>query len=718
MAARSLTRRIAAERGWTIGREIGWQIRFERNFSRETRLLVATEGILTARLQGDPLLSDFSTVVLDEFHERSLHADLALALLRETLTARDDLRVVVMSATIDAEKVSAFLGGCPVIEIPGRVHPVTVEWRPGVAVADAVRSVAGESSGSILCFLPGRREIDQAVASLRQGPDPGMAVMPLHGSLDAEAQDAAIAPGHPRIIVATNIAETSLTVEGVTTVIDSGLQKVVRYDPAIGLDRLELERISSDSAEQRAGRAGRVRPGRVIRLWDHRDILNPHREPEILRVDLASTLLEVIGWGEDPERFQWFEPPDRDQLDAALDLLERVEAVERSAGTLVLTGRGRLLRRLPLHPRLGTLLLSAAGSRQAARACALLSEDTRGVNRGGGGSASDSDLFPMLDGFDRLPMRFRLAAKEFERLAGEQGEISSSAVSPEVALRRALLAGWPDRVAARREPGSNRFILASGHGAVLAEESGVRTAPFLVALDVSARRGGEALIRIASAVESDWLEPNTIEVVHRLDGDRVRAKEILRLDQLVLRERNVAPDPATAEDLLVEELKRRGELDDVVRRARFAGLELDLDAIFHQACQGRTSLPSVHLEDWLAFAQRSKLDLLAPRRLEIPSGRSVALDYREDGTVAASVKLQELFGLAESPRLGPDGQPVVFLLLAPNGRPVQTTGDLRSFWNNTYPDVRKELRGRYPKHPWPEDPWNAEPTARTRRRGK
>src|SRR6266516_2547896 len=289
VAARALARRIAQERGWRIGEEIGWQIRFERRFSKRTRLLVATEGILTARLQSDPLLSDFGVIVLDEFHERSIHADLALALAKQAMLARDDLALVVMSATIAADEVASFLGGARVFDVGARRFPIDVRYRPNASVAEAVRAQLGEAKGDILCFLPGVREIEAARAQLA-GVD--ALVLPLHGSLGVDAQERALAPAQRRkVILATNVAETSLTVDGVTEVIDSGRHKVMRFDPETAVDHLVLERISLDSAEQRAGRAGRTAPGRCTRLWDERDILRPHREPEVRRVDLAGPVL-------------------------------------------------------------------------------------------------------------------------------------------------------------------------------------------------------------------------------------------------------------------------------------------------------------------------------------------------------------------------------------------------------------------------------------------
>src|SRR3954451_5251806 len=331
VAARALTRRIAAERGWSVGEEIGWQIRFERRFSARARLLVANDGILTARLQSAPLLSDFDVIVLDEFHERSIHADLALALAKQAMLARGDLAVVVMSATIAAEEVATFLGGARVFDVGARRFPIDVRYRPNASVAEAVRAQLGESRGDILCFLPGVREIEAARAQLA-GVD--ALVLPLHGSLEVDAQERALAPLQRRkVILATNVAETSLTVDGVTEVIDSGKHKVMRFDPETAVDHLVVERISLDSAEQRAGRAGRTAPGRCTRLWDERDILRAHREPEVRRVDLAGPVLDILSWGGDPRAFEWFERPPEERIDAALELLRLLRVIpSRAAG--------------------------------------------------------------------------------------------------------------------------------------------------------------------------------------------------------------------------------------------------------------------------------------------------------------------------------------------------------------------------------------------------
>jgi ATP-dependent helicase HrpB len=511
-----------------------------------------------------------------------------------------------------------------VIRIDARTHPIDVRYRPNVTMADAVREVAGSATGHILCFLPGAREIERTKNELAL-PN----VFPLHGSLDVDAQERALAPSaQRRIILATNVAETSLTVEGVTDVIDSGLQKVLRFDAETAVDHLQTELISRDSADQRAGRAGRTAPGRATRLWDERMILRAQREPDVQRVDLASPVLDILEWGGDPLTFEWFERPPQQRIEAALELLRRLRAREDG------------LQRIPLHPRLARVLHD--GGKSAVRVCTLLSEDARNIASG--------DALTLADRVTPHP--------ELARYAKGDGDV-----------RRALLAGYPDRVAMRREPRSPRLLLSSGTGAELAKDAAMYDGEFLVALDV---RGD--IVRIASVVEREWLTPTHEDVVHEWTGERVRATKRVWYDALLLKEINVTPNASE-----VERLTPKIAIDPQVARR-------------------------------LAFGPN------APERIDLPSGRTAKLEYQEDGSITASVKLQELFGLADTPRIGPHKTPVTFALLSPAGRPVQVTRDLRSFWNGAYKEVRKELRARYPRHPWPEDPWTAQPTHRAKKR--
>ena len=727
VAARSIARRIAGERGWTLGREVGWQVRFERTFTRDTQLLVATEGILTARLQQDPLLTGFRTIVIDEFHERSIHSDIGIALAKQAWTARDDLRIVVMSATLDAGRVAAFLGDAPVFEIPGRQYPLEVSYRPGAEIADAVAEVLGATQGQVLCFLPGAAEVRRAAEAVRTRT--GVDVVELHGSLGAEDQDRALEPAAGRrVIVATNIAETSLTVPGVSAVVDSGLHKLARYDPDRAVDTLETVRISRDSADQRAGRAGRLGPGIVGRLWSGTDRLKPHRDPEVHRVDLSGPVLDIMGWGGDPRAFEWFDAPDPERLDAAVKLLEMLGAV--AGGKL--TDVGRMMTRLPVHPRLARILLEARGHRSAAIACAVLS-DRQFLPRHP--PSTSCDLLEAVDRERELPPHIARTARELQRVAESVGDTGAAlkgdagaalkgcATRDGEVLRRALFAGYPDRVAQRRRAGEPRVLLASGHGAVVGSESGVRDAEYLVALDVQAGRRGEqseARIRLASAVDKSWLQPSAIDVETEMSAaGKPRAVERERYGAIVLRERDAKVDAADKAELLADAFLAAPLSEDherLLRRLRFAGIAFDLRDLAVRAAAMTTTLAGINLEAVLEWNVKQELEREAPDRFAAPSGRTHPLEYDADGSVSVSVKLQELFGLAETPTIGRRRVPLRLHLLAPNARPVQTTTDLRSFWDRTYPEVRKELRGRYPKHPWPEDPWRATPTARTQRR--
>ena len=575
VAARAVTRRIALERGWRVGEETGWQIRFERRFSDKTQLLIATEGILTARLQSDPLLSEFSVVVFDEFHERSIHADLAVALAKQAAVARGDLAIVVMSATLDAGAISRYLGGARVFEVAAPAFPVTIEYAPNKSLRDLI-----PPSGDVLVFLPGAREIERAAADLR-----GLPTLPLHGSLEVDAQERALAPSPSRkIILSTNIAETSLTVEGVRAVIDGGTHKVLRFDAETAIDHLVLERISADSAAQRAGRAGRTAPGRAIRMWDERDILRPHREPDVMRIDLAPAVLDILAWGGDPKNFDWFERPPEDRIDAAIELVKRL-------------GDAKALAKWPLHPRLARILIDAQGAAEAVEVCAKVSGD---------------------DPAGLTSTAHRLLGSRYRKHADD------------TTIRRALLAGYPDRVAMRREPKSPRLLLSSGTGATIAREIDDGRGDFLVVLDIQ----GD-IVRLAYPIERDWLEPDRREQVQ--DGDRI------------------------------------------VERRWYGAI------LLHE--QTVTRLPKKR--------EREK-----PKEfLTLPSGRRAALDFREDGSVVVATRLQDLIGLTETPRI--NGTPITFEILSPAGRPLQVTRDLRSFWEKTYPQLRKELSRRYPKHRWP-----------------
>lgn len=792
VAARAAARRIAEELGEPVGERAGYQVRDEGARSARTRILVVTEGILTRRLLEDPSLPGIAAVLLDEFHERSRHADLALAMLREVrATLREDLLLVVASATLDPEPVARFLsdagGPAPVVTVPGRPYPVEVRHAPHgdarpleARVAAAVRVALAEGPpGDVLVFLPGAAEIRRArdaVDSIETGLD----VRVLHGDLPGAAQDAALAPardGRRRVLLATNVAETSLTIEGVTAVVDSGLARTLRYDARSGLDRLVLGRIPRASAEQRAGRAGRTGPGLAIRLFSAHEErgLRPFEEPELARTDLAAPLLDVLLWtARDPSLFGWFEAPPASSVTRALRLLRRLGAVE--PGSFRPTALGARMAALPVAPRLAALVLAGASrgfAREAATLAALVEErDVLAGRRAFGAETEEidhsSDLLLRLELLDEgvrrglsrghlvglgLDPGAALAVLRLRDLLRRRLPATPAAARPaEDDLLRLVLAAYPDRVARRRRPGGPEAILAGGTPLVFDPRCPVRSAELVAVVETSAAPSGPDRIRLASAVSRACLEelpgePVRSETVRSWDAasGRVVALRHVVYDGLVLEEREIpAPlDDETASFLL--EAARRDlaaalDLGDGVRRlrARVAFLrrampEVDLPPLDDEAlaallpdlvpgCRRLAELRALPLEPLLRARLGPRalrlLDEHAPAALPVPTGRDLPLRYEGAGAPVLAVKLQELFGLAETPRVAAGRVPVLLHLLSPAGRPVQVTTDLASFWSTTYPAVRRELRGRYPKHPWPEDPWSAPPRRGTTRSGR
>jgi ATP-dependent helicase HrpB len=787
IAARAAARRMAEEGGWTLGREVGYQVRFERKAGPDTSILVVTEGILVTMLQADPFLEDVGVVVFDELHERSLPTDLSLAMARRVQReVRPDLRLVAMSATLDPGPVAAFLGGCPTIESRGRLHPVDVLYierpddrpLPG-QVAAGVRRVLAATPGDVLAFLPGVGEIQRSAEALEGlAAERNLAVLPLYGDLPAERQDEVLRPGSRRkVVLATNVAETSITIDGVTAVVDSGLVRRLRFDPATGLDRLELGKVSRASADQRAGRAGRQAPGVCLRLWpawEHQGL--PEREtPEIARVDLAGPALQLLSWGEsDLAVFDWFEAPDPAALETALRLLDQLEATDEHG----VTALGRTLARLPVHPRLGRLLAEGhrlGHGREAALLAALLSERDpfpRAPRRDGPRRSSRSDLLDRLDALESFERRdfadearlnpgaarFVLRARDqLSQIAQRELGDATCRVSTgdgrrgedrEDALLRALWTAYPDRLARRREARSPRAVMVGGKGVRLADESAVLEPELFLCIDVEGARSGqsEALVRIASAVELSWLREvrTTIDLEFDPERERVVAWKRTRYDDLVLSESEVPPPnaEATAEALAraaAENPDRALALDNpevasFLTRARSLrewmpelGLPAFDDSFFRDLlptlAAGRKSFAELRraplleaLQGALSWDQLQTLEKEAPERLSVPSGSRVKVTYEPGKPPVLAARIQEMFGLAETPRVAAGRVPVLLHLLAPNGRPQQVTHDLRSFWENTYPQVKKELQGRYPRHAWPQDPWNARPERRPQRR--
>lgn len=791
VAARAAARRIAAELGETVGGTVGYQVREEGVRSERTRILVVTEGILTRRLLDDPSLPGIGGVMLDEFHERSRHSDLALALLREVReTLRDDLFVLVASATLDPDPVACYLGTegipAPIVSVPGRPFPVEVRHAPHgdprpleERVAGAVAAALSETTGDVLVFLPGAAEIRKVREALgRRDGDLDLRV--LHGDLPGTAQDAALAPGdgaRRRVVLSTNVAETSLTIEGVTAVVDSGLARVLRFDPRSGLDRLVLGRVSRASVDQRAGRAGRLGPGLALRLFSAHEEkgLRAFEEPELARTDLSAPLLDVLLWtARDPARFGWFEAPPPAMLERALRLLRRLGAVEE--GSFQPTERGKRMATLPVHPRLAALVLAGAEAglpREAATLAALVEE--RDVLAG---SRAFGDGLPETDHVSDLLLRLELL-EEAERSGLGRGRLAALGLDPgaalavlrlrdlllrrlprggrrtratEEALLKLVLAAYPDRVARRRRTGGAEAVLAGGTPLVFDARCSVRTAELVAVVETAASASGADRIRLASAVERRWLadlpgERLRTESVRSWDAstERVMALERVVYDGLVIEEKEVpAPTDEETARILLEAVERDPEavLDlggPVARlRARVAFLrrempdlglpaldETALLSVLPELVAGKRRLDEVRstpveplLRALLGGRGLRLLDELAPVDLEIPTGRRLPVAWSENGPPVLAVKLQELFGLGATPRVAAGRVPVLLHLLSPAGRPVQVTSDLASFWTTTYPAVRKELRGRYPKHPWPEDPWTSPPRRGTTRSGR
>ncbi len=736
LAARLAARFVAAERHEPVGETVGYQVRFEDVSSPRTRLRFLTEGVLTRRLLSDPTLAGVGAVVLDEFHERHLEGDLALALLRRLQrNQRRDLRLVVMSATLDAEPVAAYLGEARTMRAEGRQHPLEIEYTPHSAapveeqVAAALgRLPAGQSGGHVLVFLPGAAEIRRAAtACAALAGRRGWTVLPLHGDQPPEEQDRAIGPSaQTKIILSTNVAESSITIEGVDTVVDSGLARVAAHSAWSGLPTLRVARVSQASANQRAGRAGRTGPGRAIRLYPLEDFVRrpAHDSPEILRADLspAALLLRAMGAG-GLASLDWLDAPPEESVRHAEELLRQLGA----EGAV-----GRKMARYPLHPRLSRLIVEAERRGVAEDGCtvaALLSAGERLPARPG--HATRSDLLVLLES----PWEPRTAqvVRQVRRMANPPRQVRRD----EDALLLSALAAFPDRVARRRQGGD--LQLAGGGPAQLAPSSTVSESEFLIAVEAEDRQDRQApLVRIASGIEPDWLLdlfPDRVtavtEVVWNRAAERVESVEALMFGQIAIEESRGAPDSDAAAALLAEKaletaganLARFGDVDETeawLGRVRFAAAYAALavpevaDAL-RRLAQGLKSFAELEaaardggllraLEHSLDSASRRLLDDVAPEKIRLPGGRHVRVHYEPGQPPWIASRLQDFFGMRSTPAVARGAVPLVIRLLAPNQRPVQTTTDLAGFWQRLYPQVRRELSRRYPKHKWPEDP--------------
>ncbi|WP_375740241.1 ATP-dependent helicase HrpB [Pseudomonas boanensis] len=780
LAARAAAERLASELGEAVGETVGYRIRLESKVGPRTRIEVVTEGILARRLQEDPALEGVGLVIFDEFHERSLDADLALALClsgRALLRDEPPLKVLLMSATLEGERLSRLLDDAPVVSSEGRMYPVELRWgRPAQLgevlepkVVQTVLQALADEPGSLLVFLPGQAEIrrvaDQLAERLEGCSD--VLLCPLHGELDLAAQRAAIEPapvGKRKVVLATNIAETSLTIDGVRVVVDAGLERVPRFDPASGMTRLDTQRISRASATQRAGRAGRLQPGACYRLWSEaqHEQLPAHGTAEILQADLAGLALQLARWGVgDPRELAWLDLPPPAAYAQGRDLLQRLGALDDGGA---LTRHGQAMAELPAHPRIAHLLLRGQALGLGALACdlaALLGE--RDILRGGG--ADLHSRLALLAGEDRSARGARGGVQRARQLARQfrsylRGPATEAVVEPgDPRWLGCLLAlAYPDRVAQQRRPGGAEYRLANGRAATFGEPDALMKEPWLVIVDLGSRQGQrEERIYLAADLDPSLFEGPLAEQVHALevlDWDEregvLRAERQRKVGELVLaREALAGLDEEARSRALLGLVRRKGvellpwtaelrqwqarvallrrldlaekgdsEWPDVSDAALLASLEDWLQPWLGKVSRlshfGNLDLPGI-LQGLLSWPLPQRLDELAPRTLEVPSGSRIRLDYSEDMPILA-VRLQELFGLADTPRIANGRQGVKLHLLSPAQRPVQVTQDLASFWRNTYAEVKKDLKGRYPKHYWPDDPLVAEPTARARPR--
>ncbi len=756
LAARAAARRMASELGEKTGETVGYRVRMETKVSARTRIEVITEGVFTRLILDDPELSGVAAVLFDEFHERSLDGDLGLALALDVQGAlREDLRLLPMSATLDAAAVAGLLGDAPVIESKGRSFPVETRYlgrraeeRIEPQVARAVRQALGEETGSILVFLPGQGEIRRTAEMLADKLPADCQLAPLYGALDAKAQDLAIRPapaGTRKIVLASAIAQTSLTIEGVRVVIDSGLSRVPRYEPQTGLTRLETVRVSRASADQRRGRAGRTEPGVCYRLWDEAQTVSlaASEAPEILEADLSGLALDLAAWGTtDPAQLQFLDPPPAAAWTEATQLLKALHALDDNGH---LTDQGKALARLPLQPRLAHMLDRAASRGEgltAAMIAALLSEPGLG--------GPDPDLRNRLRRLrdDRSPRArdTRLLAERWHKLAGG----SDKRVEPEDA--GVLLANaYPDRVAqARGQRG--RFRLANGRGAELPEEHPLAGEPFLTVADIQGKAASGRIMLCApitkAEIEELFAEDIVAEDEVRIEKEgALRARRVRRYGAVELEARQInTPDPEAVTRALLGEVRRRGvgrlpwTKDQLRLRARIGYLrdngETDLPDLSDDALSealddwlgpflaGKTSVSAIDaacLGDALAallpFDAAARLEKLAPSHFTAPTGSRVPIDYGGETGPAISIRVQELFGLDRHPSVCNGRIPLTLELLSPAQRPIQITRDLPGFWAGSWADVKAEMKGRYPKHPWPDDPTSAEATRRAKPRG-
>ena len=745
LAARAAARRMAETLGEEIGETVGYAVRLDRKVSARTRIEVVTEGILTRRLQSDPELSGTGLVIFDEFHERSLDGDMGLALTLDIQRGlRDDLKILVMSATLDAARLAAHLGQAPVIAAPGRVYPVETRYldkaQRQTISQDAARAVfraLAETTQSILVFLPGEAEIRRTEDTLNASSLPkGTVVRPLYGAMGFAEQDAAIKPSPPgerKIVLATTIAETSLTIEGIGAVIDTGFKRVPRFDPASGMTALETLRVSQAAAGQRRGRAGRLGPGVCYRLWPEAETraLAAHDQPEILAADLAPLVLELAAWGvADASSLPWLDPPPAAAFAQAQDLLKRLEAIDAEGR---ITAMGKAMVKLPLHPRLAHMVIRGQ-STMACDLAALLSERD-GLGRQAG--ADITERLAQVRGAARD--RIRQSARQIRQIAAIKDGPSDLGSGVLVAL------AFPDRIAQARG-GERRYRLSGGGGAQLPEHDGLAVHDWL-AVATTDGASGDQKIYLAAPLSRTEIEEHFAEQIETREGvvwdgraKAVSASRQCRLGALVLEEK---PMPKADPEAMVVAMTagvaamglaslpwseaaktlraRLGFIrrlfpddgwpdlsDDALLATLGEWLSPYLAGISRHAHLERLDMHAI-LSAMVPHDLLRRMDKLAPLRIEVPSGADVRIDYATEGDPVLRVRLQEMFGLAKTPAIADGRSPLRIELLSPAGRPLAVTQSLETFWSNGYPSVRSDMRGRYPKHSWPDDPLNATP---------
>ncbi len=771
LAARASARRMAQLLGEAVGGRVGYRVRFDRKVSSDTKIEVVTEGILVRMIQDDPELTGVAAILFDEFHERSLDADLGLALALETQGAlRDDLRIVVMSATLDGGPIASLMGDCPVITSEGRAYPVETRYIPpkpdkwgnvriDVEMTAAIKTALREESGSILSFLPGQGEITRVESALKDAVGSDVIIAPLYGAMDAKAQDIAIQPaptGKRKVVLATAIAETSLTIDGIRVVIDSGLQRLPRFDPASGMTRLVTVKSSQASAEQRRGRAGRLEPGVCYRLWpenEHR-ARAPFTAPEISEADLAPLTLELARWGvTDPATLPWLDVPDAAKISQARDVLRGLEAIDHDNR---ITPMGTAMAGLPVHPRLAHMMLRGAGLGLEQSACALAALlSDRDFMRGRG-----ADLRIRVEAIKqgRAPKMISEAAKQLARRLRDAAKQAGLAKplgakvdhADEVGLLLAF--AYPDRIGERRKGADARYRLSGGRGGVLPNEDSLASEPYIAVaeLDGQAR---EAKIYLAAPVARATLETHLkdqisegTEVFWDSQSDAVQARWQRRIGALVLEEKATHDDadPDAIATAMIEGIRKIGlhclpwdkASESLRERLSFLhrvdgdhwpdmsddGLLGSLEDWLGPYLTGitkRGQLKQINLSEALLsgidWNQRQELDRLAPTHWQVPTGSNIRIDYRGE-TPALPVRMQEMFGATETPKVAGGKVAVTLHLLSPAQRPIQVTSDLIGFWNGSYAQVKAEMKGRYPKHYWPDDPLVAEPTRRVKSR--